>query len=573
MLHRLLDSPRLHIPFLFLTCLLLYFPFLGARDFWDHENFYAEVARIMLLERNYTLPQMNGQIWLDTPPLFFWLTLPLSWAAGEVNEWTMRLIPAMSGTVLILVSYVLLKKRFGARTAVISTLILATSLLTIHVERHIPVNMVFFLFVILSMFLLMEILVFDSSRSSHAYGVWSLMALACLTKGPIAVLLPILVAGFYLSVFGHWKKILALRPLAGATLFLLLTVPWYAYAKWQTSGDWPVAFFSAHSHLEGHRRPLYDYIVQFPGSLLYSAANFPLDFMPWIFLFIPAMINLWPERARVRNGATMFLLLWFLSVLLFPHLSIEGHSHYIFLVLPPAAVATGLYLDRLVSVRLGDAAIAWTHRFLLGFCFFLGFAGFVLPVGVAVYWPDLTSRALVLSATGIIGALGLFYARRNRNYAALIFGFAGLMVVINLLVQGLFLPPVNQLQTRPFAERIRDIVKPDQEMGIYLYHLPPMRDFNYYSRVKRIESLEEPAHAVKFLSKPGAKFILVSRRRMRQLKEIWHGELTPVLTQATGGPVWFFPPSGRWLLLRSCNGACDPISRQAASEVRSVVSR
>jgi len=85
----------------------------------------------------------------------------------------MRFVPAVFATAFVLICYLFFKKPFGTRIGFMSTLVLATSLLTIHVERHLPINMVLFLFVTLSMFLLMDVLVFDSARLIHVYGACS----------------------------------------------------------------------------------------------------------------------------------------------------------------------------------------------------------------------------------------------------------------------------------------------------------------------------------------------------------------------------------------------------------------
>jgi len=59
MFRRLIDDTRCHIPVIFVLSLLLYPPLLGARDFWGHENEYAEVTRVMLRERDFWFLQAN----------------------------------------------------------------------------------------------------------------------------------------------------------------------------------------------------------------------------------------------------------------------------------------------------------------------------------------------------------------------------------------------------------------------------------------------------------------------------------------------------------------------------------
>jgi 4-amino-4-deoxy-L-arabinose transferase-like glycosyltransferase len=339
-----------------------------------------------------------------------------------------------------------------------------------------------------------------------------------------------------------------------------MTAPWFVFAAWQTSGDWSSGFIGNHVHLAGGHAGFYDYLAHLPGSALYSVANFPLDFMPWTFLFVPAVISLWREKDCTRGGAPLFLLLWFVGVFLFPHLSVVEHSHYLFFILVPTAVAVGIYLDRMLAAAVGEKAQRRTHRFVSVFCYFIAVLGAALPVVAAFQGPELIVQNLAVGLAGILGAMWLLYELKRRNYPALAFGFAALMTVINLLVQGLVLPPVNALEVRPFAEGIQSFFKPDSVIGVYLYHQPPFREFNFYSRVERIEILRSPDDAKKFLRAPGPRFILITRRRLNEIRKILPSELKPLLTQGGSGLHWWFPSSGRWMLLYSCSGSCESSS-------------
>jgi len=59
----------------FLLCLLtalLYFPALGARDFWAPvEPRYAEIARVMFAKGEWIVPTVNGSLYTDKPILYF----------------------------------------------------------------------------------------------------------------------------------------------------------------------------------------------------------------------------------------------------------------------------------------------------------------------------------------------------------------------------------------------------------------------------------------------------------------------------------------------------------------------
>ena len=66
---------------------LLFFPGLGARDFWaPGQPIYGEVIRVMFNNDNWLVPTLNGQSYVDKPILYFWLALAISKLAGAVGE-------------------------------------------------------------------------------------------------------------------------------------------------------------------------------------------------------------------------------------------------------------------------------------------------------------------------------------------------------------------------------------------------------------------------------------------------------------------------------------------------------
>ena len=64
---------------------LLFLFNLGGRDLWEpDETRYAVVAREMVQRGNWILPHLNGDIYAEKPPLFFWLVnLSTFFGGGE----------------------------------------------------------------------------------------------------------------------------------------------------------------------------------------------------------------------------------------------------------------------------------------------------------------------------------------------------------------------------------------------------------------------------------------------------------------------------------------------------------
>jgi 4-amino-4-deoxy-L-arabinose transferase-like glycosyltransferase len=548
MLLKAFGDSRFHIAYLLVLCLIHFFAFLGARDFWETENHYAEITRVMLLEGDYWITRFNGSLWADNPPFYFWLTLLFSWATGTVNEWTVRLPSAISATILVLVFYLFSRKWFGGRIAFLATLVLSTSVLTIHVERHIPINSTFFLWLTISMFLFMDVVVADSARLSHIYGAWFFLGLACLTKARVSVLLPGSVIFLYLLFSRRGDKAAALWPVSGALLFLFIISPWFFFVIWKTSGNWVEHFFAQHHvwRTMSHGNPWY-----------YSIVFFPVGFFPWIFLLPPAVMSLWRDFDRTRDARLLFLSLWWLAVLVLAQLFDGHHNHYLFFALLPASLGLGIFLDKLIYGSENDRVLAWTKGSLIVACGVIAISGLVLPLLALYQIPEVKWHYAGFGVLAVAGAAWIFDALRRWNYGAVVARLAILLLVVDLHIQGFIFPIYNRFQTRPVAEKLGAIVKPGD--GVAIYQTDPLDNyFNFYSGINHIEHIESQQGLAEYLSRPGRRFLLVKQRTVERLQKSIDRNLTLIAIHQPSAKGWFSRSFPRWVLFYSCVTACPP---------------
>jgi len=139
-----LDTRHQYPLYLCLLAGLLFFPFLGTRDFWAPvEPRYAEIARVMFAKGEWIVPTVNGDLYTDKPILYFWLVLIAAKFSGAVNEWTVRLPAALGGVGFVLATYLIGKEFFTARVGFLSAVILATSMRVIWEARWAHTDMLF----------------------------------------------------------------------------------------------------------------------------------------------------------------------------------------------------------------------------------------------------------------------------------------------------------------------------------------------------------------------------------------------------------------------------------------------
>src|SRR5438093_6297464 len=94
---------------LFVPGVVLY-PCMNFYLFEPDEGRYAEIPREMLVRGEWVVPYLQGEPYLDKPPLLYWL-VGLSYRLFGVHDWSARLVPALAIHGCILLTY-----GFGRRT-------------------------------------------------------------------------------------------------------------------------------------------------------------------------------------------------------------------------------------------------------------------------------------------------------------------------------------------------------------------------------------------------------------------------------------------------------------------------
>ncbi len=103
------------IPLIVLPGLLLY-PCLGFRLFEPDESRYAQIPREMLQRGDLVVPTLQGEPYLDKPPLLYWAVM-LSYRLFGIHDWSARLVPALAVHATILLVYLLGRRTLGERPA------------------------------------------------------------------------------------------------------------------------------------------------------------------------------------------------------------------------------------------------------------------------------------------------------------------------------------------------------------------------------------------------------------------------------------------------------------------------
>ncbi len=178
---------------IFIIASLLFFPFLGDVHLfdWDEINF-AESAREMLISGNYLTVQIDFRPFLQKPPLFIWLQA-ISMSIFGINEFAARFPNALLGVFQLMLLYHIGKKWHGKNFGVLWAIIYGGSILPFFYFKSAIIDPWFNFFIFMSFYFFIEYLRLNTQKILTIILSASFMGLAILTKGPVALLIFLLV--------------------------------------------------------------------------------------------------------------------------------------------------------------------------------------------------------------------------------------------------------------------------------------------------------------------------------------------------------------------------------------------
>lgn len=345
---------------IFTLAALLFFYNLKTVPLFDvDEAVFAETTREMIETGNLITPTYNYSHRYDKPILIYWLMASAFTLLGT-NEFAARVWSALAGCGLVLLTFFFVRARINLRSAILSALILATSL-EIMVLTHLAItDMVLTFFITASLFGFF-LAIHEKKRSRQtlsALTAWTAAAGAVLTKGPIGVLLPLSVILLFLWFSGRARQgMRELRVGAGTALFCSLTLPWYIAASAMTEGNFLRVFFLEHNVMRylsvnsGHEGPWYYYLLVVA-----------VGFLPWTG-FLPASLRCaWKHKAESdhdgpQENLPLFLLLWIFVILLFFSFSRTKLPNYVAPLFPPLTLLVGWWCDRVLLGQEGEKSV------------------------------------------------------------------------------------------------------------------------------------------------------------------------------------------------------------------------
>ena len=326
---------RWAIPGLILAFVLFYLLPLMTHGLWiPDETRYGQISQEMLLSGNWVAPHFMGIRYFEKPIAGYWM-IAIGQAIFGDNLFGVRIASAVSTGVSVWLAYLLARRLWNnPRISAACALLYMSFGLIAGQAGYANLDPQFTLWVNLS--LVAVWFAIDSTTPKARLGSWALLGAACgmglMTKGFLALLLPVLIALPYMIWQRRFSELLRYGPVA-VLVAALVSVPWALAVHVREPDFW--RFFFWHEHIRRfaagddaqHARPWWFYL-----PLLFAST------LPWALLLPSTLIRTWREK---REAKTAFLALWFVLPLIFFSLSSGKLPTYIMPCLLPLALLMG----------------------------------------------------------------------------------------------------------------------------------------------------------------------------------------------------------------------------------------
>lgn len=414
-------------PRAFLDCLIILLFFiliyglsLGSYPIYSpDEARYSEIAFEMLHTHQWLIPHLNGILFIDKPPLFYWLQ-SISLSIFGIHPWSLRVLPLICQVILTISCYLSAYFLGNRRCAILAAVIMGTSIMGF-VMSHVP-NMDILVAMLISVSLLLALTLIHTHKakiSKKIYGCYILVALAVLAKGAIGLVLPALVFGGYILLSGQWHLLKKIRLFTGLCLVAIIVAPWFILMQ-HVDHDFMYFFFYVQqieryvSHHFNAQNPFYTY----PLSLFIGLIPFNVLALHSLLKSISTCLH--PQRLRVP----IFLAWWAIGITLFFSIPASKTLGYILPALPPLVILTALDWGNncLNITKAQRASIIGQALVILS----IGSAIFIIPHIKYIHLPITTAMmkyliilAIVLLAGGMLTFIFSFKKTATASITAL----------------------------------------------------------------------------------------------------------------------------------------------------------
>ena len=446
---------------------------------------YANITREMLQNKSFLQIFDQGKDYLDKPPMLFWMSAISMYFFG-INDFAFRMPSIIMAIIAIYSTYKFTKLYYAKELALLSALVLASSQAMFLITHDVRTDTMLMGWVILGIWQFSHWLKYKNGASF----IWAFIAIAfgMMTKGPIALMVPVFSFVPHLLVHNNYKLLFRWEYLIGLLIIIVLLIPMdiglyqqfdlhpekIMYDKTGTSGlrffYWTQSFGRITGESVWHEN----------GYFFFLFENLIWGFLPWILFFIIGLVlefyTILKNKFRLQSHEEWISTPGFLIT--YTALGISNYQlpHYIYIVLPFVSIIAAKNIYSLITInenKILRNSISVINGILFSLVLCILFILLVIPFSLNYYLIIIT----LLIFTLIFG----YSIYKQRKLIPNTIHFALFTILItNLLLNVFFYPKLLEYQLGNSVTKYINTYKIDKK-NFYLYKIHGERSLDFYS--------------------------------------------------------------------------------------------
>jgi 4-amino-4-deoxy-L-arabinose transferase-like glycosyltransferase len=504
------------VPFwVFILITILYFCAVRIDTMDVDASQYAEMSREMLVKGDYLHLYDRRFDYLDKPPFLFWVSSASMHLFG-VNNFGYKFPSILFALLAIFATYRLAKLLYDEATGRVAALVLATCQGMFLMTNDIRCDTILLGWVITAIWLIKEWQV--SNKLLYLFSGFAAIAFGMMTKGPVAIMVPVFCFSADWALKRQWRNFFRPAYIPGLILIALLLIP-VSIGLYQQFDLHPEKLVNGKEHVSGLR---FFYWSQSFGRITgenpwkngadfsFLFVNMLWSFLPWIFLFIPALainiIQLSKQKFRLQPQQEWLTTGGFLVTYTSLGLSSYQLPHYIFIAFPLAAIIIARFLCQIIE----DKAYMRLYNFFRSFqAIISGLLLFACLGLITIVFPA-SPLYIMFWAASVIFWLYLVFTKSLKG--KILWLSASAMIIINIFLNNHVYPTLLQYQAGSQAGRyIHAQSIPSSEIAQYKME-DPLNAIHFYAQeiITGIDTLRDIGNK---------KYILTMDRGLNSIKQ------------------------------------------------------
>ena len=362
----------------------------------------------MMLRGNYMVPTINGELYLNKPPLYNWL-LALSYKTFGINEFALRIPVIVAIFWFGWLIYHYTSKSISKNAAIIASLFfISNGRILIYDSLIGLIDILYSSFVYLSFML---VYYYGKKQKWYQLFIYSylLVVLGYLMKGlPSLVYQAFLLGIFFFVIEKNWKILFHKAHFLGAGIMVALLGIYYIIYFQQVNLS-PADLFKRIVYESAIRTYKEDgnWLKDFSLHFITYPVVFTYHYAPWTLLLLPIIRKNWLEVLK-KNPFTWFNAILFFACFFIYWLSPYIIARYMFMLLPLCFTVAAYYAMEVVTPN--DKLTNIIYFTLSGLLIVVGVGCLILPfLSFTNHLPGIFWKSLLVAA--LLTICGIFAFR------------------------------------------------------------------------------------------------------------------------------------------------------------------